>query len=303
MRCEEYESSIVTYTLGELSPKEASECRAHIDGCARCRRMTEEYACLVEGLSRQPEAAPTERESELLSAALDAAAPVRSHNRVPWWSFGAGRAMKLSLASFLLAAVLLCPWMLSSQRPSRPHIAQTTRNVNETQRQEQASKQIQADAVDRRPVEAFAASEEPDPVMRVPVRQRRRNSPRVYFVVRETPKPVAPMVVADNPDPDAEEPRQQTESITPEAAYRAGGMVGRGLVVLSEKARPEVAVELSKKVEGMLVPAILRNRGESDEQINPSDPGDRPNDGVYRPGAMRNHETACAAARYRYSTI
>lgn len=300
MRCEEYESSIVAYTLGELSSEDASECRAHIEGCARCRRMTEDYACLVERLSLQPQAAPTARESELLTAALDAAAPVRSHNRAPWWSFGAGRAMKLSLASFLLAAVFLCPWMLSSQRPSRPHIAQTVPNANETQRQEQASKQIQATVADKTPVKVVAAREEPDPVMRVPVPRKRRNSPTAYFVVRKTPEPV---VVAYSADADAAESQQQVEAITPEAAYRAGGMVGRGLVVLSEKARPEVAVELSKKVEGMLVPAILRNRGESDEQINPSDPGDRPNDGVYRPGAMRNHETACAAARYRYSTI
>jgi anti-sigma factor RsiW len=77
MRCEEYESSIVAYVLGELAADEAADCRAHIEACAHCRSVCESYTCVVGVIAEKHELCPTASESEALSRALAQVDPVR----------------------------------------------------------------------------------------------------------------------------------------------------------------------------------------------------------------------------------
>lgn len=107
MSCERYESSIVAYVLGELSPGEAAACRSHVEACERCRAACEGYVGLVRSIEDEPESAPTALESEALSRALARVQPAGARVQREPLPRGLPALMWGSFAAFVVVVSVL----------------------------------------------------------------------------------------------------------------------------------------------------------------------------------------------------
>lgn len=106
MNCEDYQSRMTSYILGELPAGEAVACRNHLETCTQCRASYETYARLVAAIEQEPELTPTVWESEALSRALgEVAQPAKSaREALPQ---GLPALIWASLAAFVVVASIL----------------------------------------------------------------------------------------------------------------------------------------------------------------------------------------------------
>lgn len=285
MRCEEYESSLIAYVLGELPSSEASDCQAHIDGCPQCRRAYEGYLSLTQAIKAQPEPGPTARESELLSMALDAVTPARSRRGIAQRGFGLGGALKACLAGCAIVAVGLTTWAISSHHPDKHAQAARPRSpVASSAGREMKPVKIKPSSAPA-PVD-IARKPESKPESPAVLRRvcKRSQGERVNStMMRQRHR----AYVAVGPKVNAPEPQQpESARIPSDVAYQAGQLVGRGLNIVAETASPETCMKLSTRVKGMILPTTVKTKGESNEKSNSTSPGDRVNGGADQFGTM-----------------
>lgn len=280
MRCEEYEPNIIAHVLGELSPLAARDCQVHIESCAQCRQAYESCLGLTQAAKARLEPGPTAQELGSMSQALDhfidsrwpehvgAREEPRVSKSATWRDFWFGRRAKLCLAACAIVAVGIAAWTLSPQ-----HAAEHVRMAQSHPRALAAPHRV----IHSRPVVPPVARQ----VAIAPEPERKHKHSTDLWVTRKRPASARQrhhLYVAVGQKANPPEPQQmQTASISPEAAYQAGQLLGAGLSVLAETARPETCMKLSTKVRGLILPITVKSKGESNEKDNSSGPGDRVN--------------------------
>lgn len=282
MRCEEYKPNVIAHALGELPPTEAAACNEHIQGCAQCRKAYDAYAGLTEAAKGTLEQGPTASELESMSRALDGLVTAReqlgSEPRPSWWSFGAGRAMKVCFAACAVIAVALAGWKLSSPQPAREHQTPQVR----TSAVASAPRAIKISSPQKAKAKAITVARKPEPEHRAPAVQPRLFKQSIPTVRRHRVYVAVKPPVKVLPEPQ----HPQSSSIPPEAAYRAGQMLSQGLSILADNTRPEKLEQIRITVKGIVLPLAPKDKGESNEKNNPSDSGDRLNGSAAPAGTM-----------------
>ena len=116
MNCEHAREKISAMMDGELSPKEADLLRQHLDQCADCRRIREEWASYA-GLMKArfiPAAQTPEAAWADVRRAIRLQAPEKKEPAPGGWVFG----RPIQWASYaLLLAVIMTGWLLMKRAP------------------------------------------------------------------------------------------------------------------------------------------------------------------------------------------
>ena len=71
MDCGECELILPAYSQGELGDSEAGACRAHLDGCERCRAEKDAYMTVIYAIDEEPMLAVSASESARVKSALN----------------------------------------------------------------------------------------------------------------------------------------------------------------------------------------------------------------------------------------
>ena len=105
MNCTEIQASLSAYVEHEMADREAQQVRAHLEGCAGCRRIADDLQAMLATLRTMPSAPPPDDLVERIHRQLAAAAE-------PWWKVWRERAshwwaVRIPVGAMATAAVIL----------------------------------------------------------------------------------------------------------------------------------------------------------------------------------------------------